>query len=238
MTAPTRRRLAVLLGCAIIPLTATATATAASAAVAPAPNGNAVPVLDPADGKVAVVASSAPASGTVAVVVQNGTARPVRRVRVSAIATSADGGLATRGATVGVVPSTLAPGATALGVVHFRHRRVPTGATITFRVRSARSQSADAPTALGTGDFVLSPPQAGKVAQTLSMTLTNAGTRTVVGPLDVVVVCFDEASRPAVGTDVELSAARVRAGHTRPVEVDLRSLCPTYLTAARGASAR
>jgi hypothetical protein len=206
------------------------------AAAAPAPAGNVTPVLDAANGAVAVVASSAPVDGRVAVVVQNGKAQPVRGVRVTAVATRPDGGLVTRGAAHALVPSTLAPGAVALGIVDFSPHEVAPDSTITFSVKSRRAASAASATALATSNFRLSAPQTGKVAQTLRMTLTNPGSRTVGGPVDVVVVCFNEASRPAVATDAQLPAAPIRPGRRRDATVKLQLLCPTYLAAAQGAS--
>jgi hypothetical protein len=207
-------------------------------AAAPAPNGNVVPVLDPADGKVAVVASSAPVDGRVAVVVQNGTTKPVRSLKVNVFATRPDGGLATRAVTDDLVPSTLAPGAIAIGAVDFGPRPVSPNATLTFTVKSGRAPSSASPTALGVDGFVLSPPQDGKVAQTLGVTLTNPGSRTVAGPIDVVVVCFGESSRPTVATVTTMKKMTLRPSASRQATVKFRSLCPTYLVAARGTSVR
>ena len=207
-------------------------------AVAPAPNGNVTPVLDPTNGQVAVVASSAPVDNRVAVVVQNGTSKPVRSVKVTAFATRPDGGLATRAVTDDLVPSTLAPGAIAIGAVDFRPRPIPSNAVVTFAVKSGRAPSSDAPTALDVGQFVLSPPKEGKVAQTLDVTLTNPGARTVRGPIDVVVVCFGESSRPTVPALSTMPKAKVRSRASTRATVKLRSLCPTYLVAAHGASIR
>jgi hypothetical protein len=207
-------------------------------AAAPAPTGNVVPVLDPADGRVAVVASSAPADGRVAVVVQNGTTKPVRSVKVNVFATRPDGGLATRAVTDDLVPSTLAPGAIAIGAVDFAPRPISPNATLTFSVKSGRAPSSDAPTALGVHGFTLSPPQDGKVAQKLGMTLTNPGSRTVAGPIDVVVVCFGESSRPTVAVLTTMKKSTLRPRASTQATVKLRSLCPAYLVAARGTSVR
>jgi hypothetical protein len=207
-------------------------------AAAPAPNGNVVPVLDSADGSVAVVASSAPVDGRIAVVVQNGTAKPVRSVKVSAFATRPDGGLTTRAVTDDLLPSTLAPGAIAIGAVDFRPRPISPDATLTFSVKSGRAPSSAAPTALGIDGFALSSPQEGKVAQTLRVTLTNPNPRTVAGPIVVVVVCFGESSRPTVAAVTSMRKAPLRPRASTHATVKLRSLCPAYLVAARGTSVR
>ena len=142
------------------------------------PRGNVEPALDPVPaGKVAVVAPSAPVDGSVAVIVQNGTATPVRNVRVTGFTTTPDGSSATKSSTQSVLPSTLAPDEIALGVVQFRPSAIAADSTLSFRVASRHALSAKDPTALDVGSLVLSPPLTGDVAQLLGVTVTNPSSR-------------------------------------------------------------
>jgi hypothetical protein len=210
--------------------------SASAVAPPPPPRGNVTPALDAVpSGTVAVVASSAPVLGRVAIVVQNGSAAPVRNVRVTALATRADGGRATKASTNDLIPSTLVPGAIALGVVEFAPRDVRTNPALTFQVKSSRARSSDAPNALDVRDLVLSPPLTGNVAQRLDLIVANTGSRAVRGPLLVRVVCFGESARPSEPFDRAVRASKLAAGGTRAVSVDLQDLCPTHLVAARGA---
>jgi hypothetical protein len=211
-----------------------AVASLASIAAA-APSGNVTPTLDPVPaGEVGVVAASAPVDGRIAVVVQNGTTRAVRNVRVTALATRADGGRATRAVTRDVMPSTLGPGEIALGVVEFRRRDVRAGSVMTFEATSGRAPSTDDPAVLDVGSFELSAPLEGKVAQTLDLTVSNPGSRTVNGPIALRVMCFNEAGRPALAVDGAVKTAKLRAGGNARATVRMRELCPSYLVAAQG----
>lgn len=201
----------------------------------PAPRGNVEPALDPVTaGKVAVVASSAPVDGRVVVIVQNGTANTVRKVRVTALATRSDGGRATKVSTDDLLPSILTPNAIALGALEFRPGDVPPGATLSFEVKSGRAPTDDDPTALEVGSFVLSARLAGKVAQTLDVTVTNPSARTINGPLDVRVMCFGEARRPAFAVDTVAKKSKLARRASASTTVKLRQLCPSYLVAASG----
>jgi hypothetical protein len=212
------------------------TAQAAAAVSSAAPIGNVEPVLDPANGKVAVVAASAPVDGKVAVIVQNGTTAPVQNIRVTAVATRPDGGRATKVSTQSLLPSTLVPDAIALGVLGFRPRDVPADSTLSYKVSSRRARSSNDPTALDVGSLVLSPPLAGDVAQTLDVTVMNPSSRTIKGPLEVRVTCFGESARPSLAVDTRIKKSKLASGASTNATVKMHELCPSYLVAAKGQS--
>jgi hypothetical protein len=201
------------------------------------PSGNVKPTLDAVPpGKVAVVASSAPVDGRIAVIVQNGTTGRVRNVRVTALATRPDGGSVVKASTRSLLPSTLKPDAIALGALEFRASDVPADVTLSYKVSSVRAPSAKDPTALDVGSLVLSPPLVGDVAQTLDVTVTNPSSRALRGPLDVRVTCFGESARPAVAVDARSKKSKLGPGASAHITVKLHELCPTYLVAAKAQS--
>ena len=180
-----------------------------------------------------MVAQSAPVDGDVALLVHNGTAGPVRIDLLTAIATSNAGGLATRARTTKTYPQFLAPGQFALASVRFRARAITASPQIVVKVRSRAVSAARAARVLTVGDIVLSPPQTGAVAQTLRATLTNAQkTWTALRP-EAAVMCFGEAATPTTFTTTHTADRRIAPGHSAVASVDLTSLCPTYLVAAR-----
>jgi hypothetical protein len=197
-----------------------------------APQGNAAPTTQ-GNAKVEVIARSAPVDGQVAVLVRNGTNRPVRVDVVTVAATSAEGGFAMRALAVKAYPQVLAPDTLALAAVRFRQRALPNDTELTAKVRSTPVPAAQAQRALSVGGLVLSPPQTGAVAQTMRATLTN-GTRawTARAP-EVAVMCFGEAGNPTSLAAARAAAARVAPGGTAAATVPLASLCPSYLVAAR-----
>jgi hypothetical protein len=184
---------------------------------------------------VAVVATSAPTDGKVAVVLHNATTHPVRIVRLDVVATTADGGRATRAHTTATYPQVLAPDTLALTAVSFGAKRAPaTDATFDAKVRSRRVSSARAERTVSVGALGLSPIQSGTVAQTISATLTNATAPswTAKHPATAV-VCFGEGGNPSTFTAAKASTAKIAPGVSVPVTLSLTSLCPTYLVAAR-----
>jgi hypothetical protein len=196
------------------------------------PQGNVTPTLQPATG-VAVVARSAPVDGQVALLLQNTTAEPVRIDAVMAVATTADGGLAVRARTKKSYPQVLAPDQLALSAVTFRKKALPLDAVITTKVRSKHVSAKRAQRTLSVSDLVLSPPMTGAVAQTLGATVTNPTRSWKARHPEVGVVCFGEASKPTTFASARVSARRLAPGKTASATVPLRSLCPTYLVAAR-----
>jgi hypothetical protein len=210
-----------------------------SAAASVQPSGNVEPALVATPpGKVAVVASSAPVEGQVAVIVQNGSARPVRDVQVSASSTTSDGGRATKASDTDLVPATLAPGDIAFGLVKFPTGDVPAGSVLAFKVKSRRVPTRDRSTSLAVGSFVLSPPLVGDVAQTLALKVTNRSSYAINGPVDVRVMCFGEARLPASAVDVTVKRPKKLApGAGVSATAKLPALCPSYLVAAKGRSA-
>ena len=227
---------AVLVSFAAVAWTLGSTGVATSLAPSGPPRGNVEPALDPVPaGKVAVVASSAPVNGRVAVIVQNGSTKPVRRLRVTALATRPDGSRATKASTQSLLPSTLGPDAIALGVVEFRPRDLAADATLSYKVASARAPSGKDPTVLDVGSFVLSPPMAGDVAQTLDVTATNAsshGQGPARRPGDV----FRRISAPVAVRRYPSKKSKLAPGASATITVKLHELCPSYLVAAKGQS--
>jgi hypothetical protein len=213
----------------------TATAGVSRAAVPPvsgAPVGNVTPTTQPAE-KVAVVAQSAPVDGRVALLVHNGTTRPVRVDAITAAATSADGSFAAAARTVKAFPQVLAPDEVALAAVTFRTGVLTSDATVTTKVRSTPVSAVRAQRVLSVGELKLSPPQTGTVAQTMGATLTNATKAWTALLPEVAVMCFGEAGTPTTFTSTRASARRITPGRTAYATVPLTSLCPSYLVAAR-----
>src|SRR5262249_5318013 len=93
-----------------------AAARAAGPTVPGAPQGKVRPTTQPVTG-VALVAASAPVDGRVALLVHNGTGRPVRVDRIDVTATSSGGALVTSARTKLSYPQLLVPDETALATV-------------------------------------------------------------------------------------------------------------------------
>ena len=197
-----------------------------------APQGNVTPSTQPKPG-VAVVAQSAPVEGRVALLVHNGTTRPVRIDVVTAIATRTDGGQATGARTSASYPQVLAPDELGLAAVTFRKRALATGAQLSAKVRSTPVTTARAARTLSESDLVLSAPQTGPVAQTMRATLTNDTTAWTARTPEAAVMCFGEAGNPTTFAKARASTRKITPGDTTSASVPLTSLCPTYLVAAR-----
>jgi hypothetical protein len=217
---------ALLLALCASPGAAVDTASAGS------PQGNVTPTITAAPG-VAVVAQSAPVEGRVALLLHNGTTKPVRVERITAVATRPDGGLAVRARTTKTYPQLLGPDQLALAAVKFRAKAVAPNATITAKVRSMPVSASRAKRVLAVGDLVLSAPMTGSVAQTMGATVTNGTSHWTAAVPQVAVMCFGEASTPTTFTSARASSRRIRPGATASATVRLASLCPTYLVAAR-----
>jgi hypothetical protein len=196
------------------------------------PQGNVTPTITAASG-VAVVAQSAPVEGRVALLLHNGTAKPVRVERITAVATRPDGGLAVRARTTKTYPQLLAPDQLALASVKFRAKAVAPNATVTAKVRSTPVSAARAKRVLAVSDLVLSAPMTGTVAQTMRATVTNGTSSWTAAVPQVAVMCFGEASTPTTFASARASSRHIRPGATASATVPLTSLCPTYLVAAR-----
>lgn len=207
-------------------------ASAADAKPPGAPQGNVTPSTQPSS-RVGLVAASAPVDGRVALLVRNGTRRPVRIDRIVATATSSGGGLVTRARTTLSYPQVLAPGELALAAVTFRKRGIGINPKVTAKVRSKPVPKARAARVLSVGDLVLSPPQTGSVAQTMRATLTNATASWTAQIPGAAVMCFGEAGTPTTITTARAPARRIRPRKSVVATVELSSLCPTYLVAAR-----
>jgi hypothetical protein len=197
-----------------------------------APQGNVTPTLQTATG-VAVVAQSAPVDGQVALLVHNGTTKPVRIDLVTGVATSADGALALRARTVKTFPQVLAPDQLALTAVRFRGKALAPDAKITAKIRSTPMSPSRAKQVLSVGSLVLSPPLTGKVAQTMQATLTNATTTWTARLPEAAVMCFGEAGTPTTFSSARAAVRRVSPSTSASASVPLTSLCPSYLVAAR-----
>lgn len=231
-----RSAAAVGVGLACVALAASGAAGAATGPGAPPgiPQGNVTPTTTPATG-VAAVAQSAPVDGRVAILVHNGSAKPVRIDLVSVVALGAGGGTAVRARGVAAYPQVLAPDQLALTSVRFRPRAlagVP-NPQLTIKVRSTPVTSARALQALSVSGLTLSPPQSGAVAQTMQATLSNRTTSWTAHAPEAAVMCFGEAGNPTTFASARAAARRVRAGRSVSATVPLTSLCPAYLVAAR-----
>jgi hypothetical protein len=207
-------------------------AGAAGSTVPGAPQGNVTPSTQPATG-VALVAASAPVDGRVALLLHNGTSRPVRITRVDASATSSGGALATSARTAATFPQVLAPDELALATVTFRKRGLGTEPVVAAKVHSRPVSTARSARVLSVGDLVLSSPQSGAVAQTMRATLSNATASWTARNPEAAVMCFGEAGTPTTITTARAPARRVAPGKSIATTVELSSLCPTYLVAAR-----
>jgi hypothetical protein len=226
------RRATIALAVGLLASSSIAAAAGADATTPGAPQGNVTPTTQAKQG-VAVVAVSAPVDGRVALLLHNGSARPVRIDLVTAIATSSGGALATRARTTASYPQYLAPDELGLAGVTFRTRALTTGAVVTAKVRSTPVSAARAARALSVSNFVLSPPQTGTVAQTMGATLTNGTTTWTARSPQTAVMCFGEAGDPTTFSSAHAPTRRLAPGGTVSVSVPLTSLCPTYLVAAR-----
>jgi hypothetical protein len=196
------------------------------------PQGNVTPTVQPAPG-VAVVAQSAPVDGQVALLLHNATARPVRIDLVTAVATRADGGAATRARAVRAYPQVIGADQLALASVTFRRKQLTPDVTIVAKARSTPVSTARAARVLAVGDLMLSPPQTSAPAQTMQATLRNP-TRSWTAKLpDAAVMCFGEAATPTTFTAARASVRRIAPGASASVTVPLTTLCPSYLVAAR-----
>jgi hypothetical protein len=196
------------------------------------PQGNVTPTVSPSTA-VEVVAQSAPVSGRVALLLHNGTTKPVRIDLVIGVATRGDGGYAVRARATKAFPQVLAPDQLALTSVTFKRKSLPADATITAKVRSTPVSALRAERVLSVGDLVLSPPMTGAVAQTMRATLTNATASWTARDPEVAVMCFGEASTPTTFAAAPASVRRIAPGATASATVPLASLCPAYLVAAR-----
>ena len=191
-----------------------------------------MPTIQTASG-VAVVAQSAPVEGKVALLIHNGTAKPVRIDLVTGVATSAEGGFAVRARAAKAFPQVLAPDQLALTAVRFRGKALAADVTITAKVRSTPVSASRAKQVLSVGSLVLSAPATGAVAQTMQATLTNATTSWTALLPETAVMCFGEAGTPTTFASARASVRRVSPATTASASVPLTSLCPSYLVAAR-----
>jgi hypothetical protein len=202
-------------------------------AITPALLGNVEPALPSSlPTTVAVVANSAPVGADVGILVRNGTAKAVDHVKVQATAKAPGGGTVVRASTVELVPGTLAPGGLAIANLKFGKADLATGTTFSFKVKSTPAKLNVNETALEVREALLSRAMEGPVAQQMSVSVANLGAKTYSGPVTVTVMCFGEAANPAFVTTATVKKAKVAAGATTPVTVDLGLLCPKYMVGA------
>jgi hypothetical protein len=181
---------------------------------------------------VAVVANSAPVAADVGIVVRNGTAKAVDRVRVRATATVPGGGTVVRATTVKLVPGTLPPGGLAIGNLTFGKAELPSGTTFSFKVTSKKAAANAHDTSLEVRDASLSRAMEGPVAQQMAVTVANLGAKAYTGPVTVTVMCFGEARNPAFVSTTTVKKVKIASGATMPATVELSSLCPQYMVGA------
>jgi hypothetical protein len=220
------------LGLTLTPLGGPGVAWAAGTSTNPV--GNVTPSTQPASG-VAVVATSAPVDGHVALLVHNGSDGSVRVDRVTATATSSDGGQVARARTRATFPQVLAPDGLALVSVAFHKKAIGVAPQVVAKVRSTGVSARHAGRVLSVGELALSAPQTGAVAQTLEATLTNPTASWTARKPAAAVMCFGESGAPATITTARAPIHRLAPGKSVTMTVDLPSLCPSYLVAARTA---
>jgi hypothetical protein len=205
-------------------------------AVTPALLGNVEPALPSSmPNTVAVVSNSAPVGADVGIVVRNGTAKPVRHVKVVATAKAPDGGTVVRAHTNALVPGALAPGGLGIANLKFGRAELPSGTTFSFKVRSKPAPARSNDPALEVREALLSRPMEGPVAQQMAVTVANLGGKTYTGPVMVTVMCFGEARNPAFVTSATVKKVKVASGATTPATVPLSLLCPKYMVGASAA---
>lgn len=191
--------------------------------------GNAEPALPSSlPAKVTVVSTGAPVGSDVAVLVRNGTSKPVRDVRLSGSATRADGTASVRARSSIVVPSVIAPGAVAVARVGFGKAQLAPDDKVEVKVRKSRTGGSPS-TPLTLRETALSRPMEGPVAQQLAVTLANERSRAVRARGLLGVTCFGEAGNPVLTVTSRVPEQRVEIGGTMTTAVDLPELCPSYL---------
>lgn len=191
-----------------------------------------VPEGDPGELSV-VLTGSVDDSGSLPVIVRNRTDETVYAVEASATARSADGSLAGSGSSQGFAPSTVAPGEWAFGYVYFGGD-IPADAEFDITA-TAESDSAFI------GSVDVTPVETNAVpsefsGQQIVGIVENDTDQEVSGPIDVQVLCFDQAGTAIVGTHGGFTDAdSVAAGGTASFSVDLfDDPCPVYAVGASG----
>jgi hypothetical protein len=219
----------LLVASTVVAALALAFSSAPAGATLTGLSGNAQPkVPSPLPAGVVVVAQGAPVGADVAVLVANGTNRPVRDVRLDATATRADGTGSTRARSAVVVPSVIAPGAFAVARVGFGTTPLSPTDKVQISVRKARRGGSTAGP-LAVSQTTLSGPRAGPVAQQLSVTLANSSTHAVRARGTLGVMCFGEAQNLVLMVTARVPKRKITAGGTTTATVDLPALCPSYL---------
>ena len=194
-----------------------------------------VTVPDGESGELSVVlnGSAVDESGSVPVVVRNRTDATVYGVEASATARTTDGSLAGTGSSQGFAPSTVAPGEWSFGYVYF-DGQVPAGAQ--FDITATAETDADS---IGSVDVApietnLVPGEFG--GQQIVGIVENSTEEEVAGPVDVQVLCFDQAGTAVASTHRGYTDAdTVAAQGTASFSVDLfEAACPNYVVGASG----
>jgi hypothetical protein len=182
--------------------------------------------------RVAVVVSGPSYRGVIPIVVRNGSSDLVDRVVVSVTARGADHKVVGRGTTRRLVPQVVPPDRIAIGGVRFQE---PAGAapTYEFKVSSRRRDRLASGTDLQVTTTELSAPMVGSVAQRLTGELRNRGRRKVRGPVDVTVLCLNEANRPVLTSSLTAARRGLASGASAAFTIELPELCPAYLVGAR-----
>jgi hypothetical protein len=128
-----------------------------------------------------------------------------------------------------VAPADIRPGGLALAVVPLQHGNVSPGATIATAVTRKPGSGTERAT-LDVERLELSPPMTGPVAQRLTGRVRSR--EATAGAARVVVVCFDEASRPATWGAAITPGGPLEAGKRVAFVVEFADLCPSYLVGA------
>jgi hypothetical protein len=187
--------------------------------------GNVTPTIDrDVPPGLAVAASGVPYHDAVPVVLRNGTSAPVRGLEVRAAGNG--GASVNRSQARDAAPAEVSAGGLAIAIVPIGTASPGTPLTLTVRARSRPSDRTNLPVER----VELSSPMSGRVAQRLTGRVRAP--RATGGPAAVVVVCFNEASRPATWARATTPGGAIDKGARVAFVVEFADLCPAYLVGA------
>jgi hypothetical protein len=194
--------------------------------------GNAVSLLSPGDkGKLSVVLSGTYDGNILPLVVRNNTDKDVIRIKVSAVARSADGKLIASGGDQGFHPNLVRAGEYSLGYLYFDGIELPADALFEFEV-SAKDASDNQ--FESTRD--LDVTEADYLDNRIVGLLQNNHTENVTGPMGVSVVCLDGEGTLLGHHQSFTDKDEAAPGESIPFQVELYGAtdCSNFLVAASG----
>ena len=191
--------------------------------------GNAkVPLPAPSDSDFDVV-ELARTSDLIHMFVRNNTDSPVRSVSVDTVAKGADGTMLAIADTIGMEPRMVKPGEVAYGTIYFSDFSFPPGVVFSHDVSATDISAGDT-----YGDLTVE--EVNLVGNRFIGTLRNNSQKKVSGPVEAMVLCFDQQGT-YLSRDSEYTVKNVvEAGASIPFQIELREACPYYLIFASGFS--